>query len=276
MYLQILVRPTDCAYQHILWRDSSDSEVFEYELLTMTYGVTSPSYLAIRCLHELDAQNGSQFPTAKNILTQSTYVDDIVAGANTVQELSVIQREVIGLLKLCGCSLKKWTSNCLEILQDIDIADHSKLLSLDPKGDSIVKVLGLHWDPSSDSFAYHTNGESDQYTKRKVLSTIARLFDPIGALDPTLLWAKSFMQELWQSGLDWDTPLPEKLYSTWNQFVKELLSFDKITLPRHIDIRSYTAIQIIGFSDASKRGYAAVVYLRVINGVPDFGSFSDL
>jgi hypothetical protein len=80
MYRQILLKPNGCAHQHILWRESPEEE---YELRTVTYGVTSAPYLAIRCLHELNAQAGSKFPAAKNILTRQTYVDDIVVGADT-------------------------------------------------------------------------------------------------------------------------------------------------------------------------------------------------
>ncbi|XP_050440079.1 uncharacterized protein LOC126845475 [Adelges cooleyi] len=253
MYRQVLVRDSDRRYQYILWRDSVESEIVEYELCTVTYGVTSAPYLAIKCLNELDAQNGSDFPAAKGVLTKSTYVDDIVAGADTVEELLIIQSDLIGLFKTCGCSLKKWTSN-------------SPLLFLDPKNDSAVKVLGMHWDPTSDMFAYHTNIKSDRpFTKRKVLSTIARLFDPIGTLGPILLWAKAFMQRLWQASLEWDSNLPEDLDKLWGQFVKELPSIDKIMVPRHIDMRVYSKIELVGFSDASLRGYAAVVYLRVVD-----------
>ncbi|XP_025419688.1 uncharacterized protein LOC112690013 [Sipha flava] len=106
IYRQILLKPNDCAYQHILWRESPEEEVIEYELRTITYGVTSAPYLAIRCLHELDAQAGSKLPAAKNILTRQTYVDDVV-GADTEFELSIIQRDIIGLLNSCGCTLKK-------------------------------------------------------------------------------------------------------------------------------------------------------------------------
>lgn len=57
MHRQILVRPEDCAYQHIFWRYSPEHKVQEYELLTVTYGVSAAPYLAIRCLHELDSNS---------------------------------------------------------------------------------------------------------------------------------------------------------------------------------------------------------------------------
>lgn len=62
----------------------------------------------------------------------------------------------------------------------------------DPGEEHAVKVLGLHWDPNTDQFAYHTSIQQISSTKRQVLSVIARVFDPIGALGLILLWAKCF------------------------------------------------------------------------------------
>ncbi|XP_050437789.1 uncharacterized protein LOC126843998 [Adelges cooleyi] len=73
------------------------------------------------------------------------------------------------------------------------------------------------------------------------------------------------IDRLWQASLEWDSNLPEDLDKLWGQFVKELPSIDKIMLPRHIDMRVYSKIELVGFSDASLRGYAAVVYLRVVD-----------
>lgn len=90
MYRQILIHPEDRLYQHILWRDSPEDDVKEFELMTVTYGLNSAPYLAIRCLHELDAQDGARFLLAKAILTHFTYVDDIVVGANSEADLASI------------------------------------------------------------------------------------------------------------------------------------------------------------------------------------------
>lgn len=267
MYRQILIQPEDRLYQHILWRDSPDEEIREFELLTVTYGVNSAPYLAIRCLHELETQESDRFPLAKGILSNSTYVDDIVTGADTEEELLRIQDQIIGLLHTGGCDLKKLTSNCPRILRQIPIQDCMSQTSFDPKDDHSVKVLGLHWDTRSDQFAYHTQAlETHSYTqlsKRMVLSVIARLFDPIGALGPMLMWAKSFMQELWQDDLKWDEALPPHLLVIWEQFLSELPMIQRIAVSRHIDVRCSAAIQLLGFSDASKKGYAASTYLRV-------------
>lgn len=140
----------------------------------------------------------------------------------------------------------------------------------DPREEHAVKVLGLHWDPHTDQFAYHTSIQQNiSSTKRQVLSVIARLFDPIGALGPMLLWAKHFMQLLWCNTLGWDDPISPELQFMWQQFCTELpLVFD-LGLPRHIDVNCHQDIQLLGFADASIKGYAAVVYLRVVNAFGD-------
>lgn len=50
MYRQILVDPRDRDYQRILWRESSELKIEEFQLNTVTYGTRSAPYLALRVL----------------------------------------------------------------------------------------------------------------------------------------------------------------------------------------------------------------------------------
>jgi len=142
-------------------------------------------------------------------------------------------------------------------------------ISFDPREEHAVKVIGLHWDPNTDKFAYHTSLNQISSTKRQVLSVIARLFDPIGAIGPMLLWAKYFMQRLWCDKLGWDDPMSPDLQSMWHQFCTELPFVFDLNLSRHIDVICHQDVQLLGFADASIKGYAAVVYLRFINAAGD-------
>lgn len=87
IYRQILISSEDRVYQHIFWRDSPTDDLQEFQLCTITYGLNCAPFLAIRCLHELDAQNGHRFPMAKDVLTRAAYVDDIVIGSDTEEHL---------------------------------------------------------------------------------------------------------------------------------------------------------------------------------------------
>lgn len=123
--------------------------------------------------------------------------------------------------------LSKWTSNSTIVLESTSPDDGVLSISFDPREEHAVKVLGLHWDTNTDKFAYHTSLHQISSTKRQLLSAIPRLFDPIGALGPMLLWAKYIMQLLWCNKLEWDDPMSPELQFMWQQFCTELpLVFD--------------------------------------------------
>ncbi|XP_025412432.1 uncharacterized protein LOC112684914 [Sipha flava] len=103
------------------------------------------------------------------------------------------------------------------------------------------------------------------YTKRGVLSLVARIFDPLGLFGPIIFRAKSIMQQTWVRGLAWDDPLPEDIHQDWSNFVSELSHITSVKVPRHFGTRSAAPCYLLGFGDASQRGYAAVVYLCTIN-----------
>jgi len=97
--------------------------------------------------HQLELDDGQQYPAAENILSTQTYVDDtrITTGAHSIQQLILVQSHLKGLLACGGFILKKWASNCAEVLQSISVEERIITLSFDPKDESSIKKLGLHW-----------------------------------------------------------------------------------------------------------------------------------
>lgn len=83
---------------------------------------------------------------------------------------------------------------------------------------SIVKILGIVYDANRDAFLLNGRdiAPTKAPTKRCVLSSISRLFDPMGFAGPVTMKAKLFMQELWQHNLEWDAPLSTELETFWN------------------------------------------------------------
>ncbi|XP_060855180.1 uncharacterized protein LOC132932844 [Metopolophium dirhodum] len=263
MYRQIQVSPAECSYQHILWRNDPSESIQEYALSTVTYGVSSSPFQAIRVLHQLELDEGSKYPAVQGVLSSQTYVDDIIAGATSVEQMVTLQKQLIGLLGQGQFELKKWASNCRQALQNIPKDDQVVELSFDPKDDCSIKILGLHWDPANDIFSYHSDPCVSRPTNRSVLSAIAKIYDPLGALSPITFWAKCFMQILWKNAYEWDQPIPDELASSWNSFSTQLPSVSQVKIRRHIPIEQCTDVQLLGFSDASQKGYSAVVYMRL-------------
>jgi hypothetical protein len=67
MYRQIVVHPRDRDLQRILWRNSPDSPIQEYQLTTVTYGTSSAPFLATRCLKKLADDYRSKYPRAAQV-----------------------------------------------------------------------------------------------------------------------------------------------------------------------------------------------------------------
>ena len=67
---------------------------------------------------------------------------------------------------------------------------------------------------------------------------------------------------LCKEGKSWDQELEGPLLTKWKQFIRDLEALSQIRVPRYYHIHQHTPItlQIHGFSDASERAYAAVVY----------------
>lgn len=205
----------------------------------------------------------SRGPETKGLRHQ-IYVDDICLGADTVEELLTLQSELCLVLKRAGLELKKWSSNSMPVLDAVPPEDRAvEGLNFNEGIGEILKVLGLQWDPSFDHFKFDVHPATTVITKRAILSTIARIFDPIGLLAPVLFYAKHIMHQIWEAELAWDDPLPPNLCQNWTTFTEELPILSTIRILRYVATQLQSRVQLCGFCDASERGYAAVVYLRV-------------
>ncbi|XP_018397750.1 PREDICTED: uncharacterized protein LOC108775769, partial [Cyphomyrmex costatus] len=61
----------------------------------------------------------------------------------------------------------------------------------------------------------------------------------------------------------WDDPIPSHMSDKWHKFLDSLHEIPKITIPRWLGMSSQSGLEIHGFSDASQKAMAAVVYFRV-------------
>ena len=267
MYRQIRIHEQDVDLQRIVWQSEEDSSAHHFELLTVTYGMSCAPYLAIRTLRQLAEDEGRRFRLAREALLSDTYVDDIVTGADDVSSAITLRDQLVHLLKLGGFPLGKWVSNHPDILNGIP---NDNLLRPNWKdfSEGPAHALGISWDPVSDHMRFTTPniGSSNNPTKRRVLSIIARLFDPVGWLSPFVIRGKILLQELWRQGVEWDQSLPQNLVTCWEGFLQDLRYIANIQIPRWVGTKSHDHVQIHAFADASQHAYAAVVYVRTSHG----------
>ncbi|KAJ8973698.1 hypothetical protein NQ317_000750 [Molorchus minor] len=228
---------------------------------------------AIRTIRELATLEKEHFPQASQILLDDVFVDDIVSGSSSIESAISLRNDLIKLLKSGGFELRKWASNSPHLLSSLPESDCQLPVSFEKEEPSHIKVLGLRWNPSSDTFSYSCQVLDRPCTKRNLLSDIARIFDPLGFLSPISLFAKHIMQRLWTSHLDWDELVSPSIADLWTQFKIELPYISQLQLPRRIVSDEFLSCEIHGYSDASEKGYAAVVYFRVTLPTGDFKSF---
>ena len=101
-------------------------------------------------------------------------------------------------------------------------------------------------------------------TKRTLLKSIARVFDPLGLAAPFVVRGKTLMQELWAHGLDWHQEVDPHLKSRALKWIRETEELSRIQVKRWLlmDPEVKTDISLHVFVDASSEAYGTVAYMR--------------
>ncbi|KAI5646806.1 pao retrotransposon peptidase domain-containing protein [Phthorimaea operculella] len=147
----------------------------------------------VRC--ELAAQERVRYPRAAAVLDRDVYVDDICTGADSVEQALILRDELIAIMGSGGYELRKWLSSCPELLAGLPGEFHQDPhLFENPDNPNTLGILGVQYRPTHDVFTYKIEPGllEKTWTKRSVLSTIARTFDPNGWIAPVTFMAKCF------------------------------------------------------------------------------------
>ncbi|XP_058827312.1 uncharacterized protein LOC131687256 [Topomyia yanbarensis] len=127
MFRQIQIGPDDWKYQQIFWRIEQGHPLEIFQLTTVTYGTACAPFLATRTLEQLCKDESKRFPLASKAGTEDFYVDDLLSGADTVDEALALQNEFIQMMASGGFKLHKWASNHPELLQSVPNADSEQI-----------------------------------------------------------------------------------------------------------------------------------------------------
>lgn len=265
MYRCVWVHPDDRIHQKIIWRPTPDSTVAEYELNTVTYGTAPASFLATRCLKRVAEMISTDHPVAAAAIEGHFYMDDLLTGCDTVEEADQLRRTIHDNLAAVGFQLRKYQTNSPELLATIP-AEMVETNSSREFGDSwAVSILGLFWEPSTDTLRIrvsNTVSHPQPITKRRILSEMSKIFDPLGLVSPFTIKAKLFLQKVWKEGVNWDDFVSDTLAQEVQEYLSEIPQLSNFRIPRPCVTTTNTNSQLIGFCDASDKAYCACVYLR--------------
>ncbi|XP_022833233.1 uncharacterized protein LOC111361110 [Spodoptera litura] len=119
MYRQIMVDEADQQYQQIIWRFEPSQPLQTYKLTTVTNGTKSAPFLAMMTSKRLAMDEQSTYPEAAKILEESFYMDDLVHGFHSITKGKQLIEDLNRLLKSGGFTLRKWSANHPELLENI-------------------------------------------------------------------------------------------------------------------------------------------------------------
>ena len=111
MYREVFLSEPERQLHRFLWRPTPDQPVQDYCMNRVTFGISSSPYLAVRSLQKT--------ATDFQHVSHSFYVDDFLAGADTVDQAVTLFRELREMLSKGGFDLRKWRSNSPNVLKAI-------------------------------------------------------------------------------------------------------------------------------------------------------------
>ena len=265
------------------WKDLPDLRV--YRFTRVVFGVSSSPFLlnaTIRFHLEKYLEHNEGLV---HHLLRSTYVDDIISGGPTEDEVFDLYTESKKIFYEGGFNLRKFLTNSPQLQERIDRQESPKRdnppqqdeptfseatlgVSRSPRMEE-HKVLGVPWNSESDQLIFDVTdlarlARDLHPTKRNLVSLIGKFYDPLGFLSPVIIRFKILFQKLCQCKSDWDEVIPEELVKEWKSLISDLQQALPISLPRSylVDIADpLTSMTLCGFCDASTQAFAAVVYL---------------
>lgn len=130
-------------------------------------------------------------------------------------------------------------------------------------GEKGTKTLGVGWNPHNDMLNFAVKEiKVERLTKRTVLSSISKLYDPLGLASAVTIKTKIALQDIWRANqYDWDDPLPDEMSECWTNLFREVEKLKSIKFLRCLQSGTVSGpSELHVFADASG-AYGAGAYL---------------
>jgi len=220
MYHQVKVPVYDRDALRFLWYDESGS-IIHCRMTSHLFGgvwcACSATYALRRLLQDFPEVDD----VIRDVVLNAFYVDDCLFCAPTRSEVIQKIQGTMSLLSRGGFHLTKFVANDVEVLSHIPAEDRATETK-DLSAGISSKVLGVKWDITSDEFYFDVCLESEnKITKRRILSIVSSIFDPLGFVNPIVISGRMLFQDVVRLKLDWDEEIPPDLLIRWEQWVNQ-------------------------------------------------------
>ena len=290
-FLNIAITPRQGDLLRFLWVNDIDSEnpklvTYRFTRLVFFGLVRSPFDLNVTISHhmykyERTDQDFVDLVKNSTYLNVPTYLDDFASSVQTTEDAFDLYQKLKFRFKEAGFNMRKWVSNSSQLMNLIEcevsktdkFSGNSTKKQFQNETDGIsLKVLGIPWVKERDVMKFDLNDvvkdvAKELATKRAILTTIARVFDPHNLISCAILSLKIFFHEVCLMKVNWDTPLSEQIHSRWKAIIEGFESLSEIEflccLLADIEGQQIKSFELHSFSDASKKAIGANVYLGI-------------
>ena len=235
-----------------------DLSLVAYRNIRLSFGLrASPAILMLSlykilcldCIHECD-----QIVKFKKLLYALIYME-YGAFTGSAEEVSWAYQNLSSVFAPYQFSVQQIVTNVPSVQSDADSIS-GEVTSNE------VKLLGLCWDRNRDIIRpSQICLDAKASTKRLILS-IASLYDVFGIQGPVLNRARLFLHGLQcNESLSWDEKLNTEKLSEWKLIAKQASASGRVQIDRNFGGRD-DAYDLVCFADSSRSIYAAVVYIK--------------
>ncbi|XP_063616322.1 uncharacterized protein LOC134789659 [Cydia splendana] len=272
MFLQIEIVERDRDALRFVWRgEDRTSPPQEYRMKRLIFGSAASPTTALYVKNENAKTHSTEFPIAAEKTIKNTYMDDMLIALDTSEEHARrVVNDIYELNMRASFELRGFASNHPAVISDVvNSKEETSLLGASES----ERTLGLKWNHKRDTLGFNVNFRNTPEdvlngqklpTKRQVTSSAMSIFDPIGYVSPISVLGKALMQEIWRTGIGWDSPIPVSLAPAWRSFIDNVQQLRDLEIPRHVTAFNREAYMHV-FCDASEKIYAAAVYLVSVN-----------
>lgn len=194
-FLQIKLDPADRDAQRLLWYNNmKDRKMAAYGFTRVIFGSASSPHILGATLEKHLSQYKEKFPETVEALLRNAYVDDVQFGGYQGGDLLKFKAEATQILHEGGFELQKWHSNVPEA--KVPTPETSVSVAVEEDATTYAKtevgtksfetkILGIPWNKKSDELTISLSrcadtGNEGVLTKRKMLSVINGVLDPLG------------------------------------------------------------------------------------------------
>ena len=180
------VRINDCDRDALRFHWIINEDAKQIQTLRFTralFGLGPSPFLLGGTIAQHMENSRDEYPEEVEKSSRDLYVDDLITGDTNVEKVKHLKETAIDIFQKADFELHKWHSNVPKLESKVKPSDESNQSFAKQQlgvGNDETKLLGLHWNKAEDNITVTFPECEETPTKRIVLRTMARVYDPLG------------------------------------------------------------------------------------------------